>query len=264
MNWFLSVVGVSPLVILLLGCGSSGLELGSPTSPSNSRSTPSLVKWAYNGQTWEASGIPPSCPIPLTFDTPVELSDVTSILYPGQRRGGWYKPHGGFRFDASSESDEITVSAPMTSTVYRAARYLVNGEIQYMFDFINACGVLHRLDHLRDLSPRLQRIARSLPAPIEEHSRTFPVAAGQNVSVGETIATTVGLSSGNFFLDWGVYDLRTQNGASANSMWLAQHPGELAPYAICWLDHLSPTDRSIVRSLPSADHQSGASSDYCR
>ena len=195
---------------------------------------------------------------------PINLSRVTSILYPGQTRGGDYKPHGGFRFDAPGETGDITVVAPMASTVYRAARYLWNGEVQHMFDFINACGVLHRLDHLRDLSPRFQRIAASLPAAVEGDSRTSPVAAGQNVAVGEAIATTVGSRTGNFFLDWGVYDLRARNEASTNPAWLAQHPGELAPYAIYWLDNLSPGDRAIVRSLPPADWQSGATSDYCR
>ena len=118
-----------------------------------------------------------------------------------------------------------TVVAPMAATIYRAARGLDNGEIQYMFDFINACGVLYRLSHLRDLSPRFQQIAASLPPAVEGDSRTSPVAAGQNVAVGETIATTVGYRSGNFFFDWGVYDLRARNEASAEPAWLAQHPG---------------------------------------
>ncbi len=133
-----------------------------------------------------------------------------------------------------------------------------------MFDFINACGILHRLDHLRDLSPRLQHIAASLPPAVEGDSRTSIVAAGQNVAAGESLATSVGLSSGNFFVDWGVYDLRARNEASANPAWLALHPDEFAPYAICWFDHLSPGDAGIVRSLPPADGLSGAMSDYCR
>ena len=155
----------------------------------------------YDGQTWQASGIPPPCPNPLTFTTPVNLSRVTSILYPGQTRGSAYKPHGGFRFDAPGETGDITVVAPMASTVYRASRGLDNGEIQYMFDFINACGVLYRLAHLRNLSPRFQQIAASLPPAVEGDSRTSPVAAGQNVAVSETIGTAVGYLSGNFSLD---------------------------------------------------------------
>ena len=82
----------------------------------------------YDGQTWQVSGIPPPCPNPLIFTTPVNLSRVTSILYPGQMRGNAYKPHGGFRFDAPGETGDITVVAPMASTVYRASRSLDNGD----------------------------------------------------------------------------------------------------------------------------------------
>ena len=257
---YVRLIAVIP-ALTVASCG----ESSSPISPSSTPTSlsPFGSSWMYNGQAWQASGIPPSCPTPLTFAVPVNLSRVTSILYPGQTRGVWYKPHGGFRFDAPGETGDITVVAPMAATVYRAARYLVNGEVQHMFDFINACGVLHRLDHLRDLSPRFQQIAASLPPAVNGDSRTSPVSAGQYVARGETIATTVGFRSGNFFFDWGVYDLRTKNEPSANLTWLAQHSGELAPYAICWLDHLSPRDRAIVRSLPPADSQSGARSDYC-
>ena len=251
------------VVIVALTMASCGEGL-SPISPSSTSPSAFGVSWMYDGQTWQASGVPPPCPTPLTFTTPVNLSRVTSILYPGQSRGGWYKPHGGFRFDAPGETGEITVVAPMVSTVYRASRALDNGEIQYMFDFINGCGILHRLGHLRDLSPRFQQIAASLPPAVEGDSRTSRAVSGQNVAVGETIGTAVGYLSGNFSLDWGVYDLRARNEASEDPAWLSQHPGELAPYAICWFDHLPSGDSMFVRSLPPADWQSGATSDYCR
>jgi len=251
------------VVIAALTMASCG-ESSSPTSPSFTAKSPFGASWMHDGQTWQASGVSPPCPTPLTFTTPVNLSRVTSILYPGQTRGGWYKPHGGFRFDAPGETGDIAVVAPMATTVYRAARYLDNGQVQHMFDFINACGVLHRLDHLRDLSPRFQQIAATLPPAVEGDSRTSSIGSRQNVAVGETIGTAVGYLAGNFFLDWGVYDLRARNEASEDPTWIAQHPGELAPYAICWFDYLSPGDRTKVRSLPPADGQSGAMSDYCR
>lgn len=42
-------------------------------------------------------GLPPSkqlteCPDPLILQTPVDINKVTSILYPGQERGGDFKP----------------------------------------------------------------------------------------------------------------------------------------------------------------------------
>ena len=248
--------------LTVVSCG----DRTSPTSPSSvSKAQSSFgVSWMYNGQSWESSSISPECQDPLIFTTPVNLLRVTSVLYPGQIRGGWYKPHGGFRFDGPDETGDIIVVAPMESTIYRASRGLDNGEIQYMFDFINSCGILCRLGHLRDLSPRFQRIAESLPPAVEGDTRTSPVVMGQTVAVGEKVATAVGFRSGNFFLDWGVYDLRKRNEASLDPGWLAQHPGEFASYGICWFDHLSPEDRMTVRSLPPADSYSGVMSDYCR
>jgi hypothetical protein len=257
MRIFLLVIGMLTTISLLVGC--------SKINPFSAGPGGNQGSWEYSQetQTWQSSGMPPPCPNPLILTTPVNLSRVTSILYPGQLRGGWYKPHGGFRFDMPDETGDITVVAPMVSTVYRASRHLDNGEIQYMFDFINDCGILYRLGHLRDLSPRFQQMAASLPPAVEGDTRTSLVAAGQNVTVGETIATSVGYLSGNFGVDWGVYDLRERNQVSSDPAWLAQHSGEFPSYAICWFDYLSPEDRAIVRSLPGADWQSGSTSDYC-
>ena len=120
------LIGILTLIGLLKGCSSSVSDSLSPIepSPSGNQSSPFGSNWDYNQetQTWQASGIPPLCPTSLTFTTPVNLSRVTSILYPGQTRGGWFKPHGGFRFDAPNETGNITVVAPMAATVYRASR----------------------------------------------------------------------------------------------------------------------------------------------
>src|SRR5262245_7815446 len=62
--------------------------------------TPKDVEWHLaEGGDWVPSGEPPPCPSPLVLDTPVDISLVTSVLYPGQPRGTAFKPHGGFRFD---------------------------------------------------------------------------------------------------------------------------------------------------------------------
>ena len=189
---------------------------------------------------------------------------MTSILYPGQTRSGDYKPHGGFRFDGPGQGADVQVVAPMTATIYRGSRYLARGEVQYSFDFINACGIIHRFDHLLDLSARLQLVADTLPAPRPDDSRTTPVAPGQMIAQGEVLATAVGFrTTGNVSLDWGVLDLRARNAVSANPAWLAQHSLELDAYAICWFDTLAPSDAGRVRSLPPADSVSGSISDYC-
>ncbi len=145
----------------------------------------------------------------------------------------------------------------MSATVYRGVRYIESGEIQYLFDFIAECGVMIRLDHLLTLSPKFQTIADGLPAATASSATTF--ITGQSVTVGETIATAVGFRNPlNVSFDFGVYDLRQRNPATTT------RTGELIPYGICWLDHMSPANNSLARALPPADGNAGTTSDYCR
>ena len=183
------------------------------------------------------------------------------MLYPGQTRGGNYKAHGGFRF-ADGTNTAITVTAPMSGYLYRGARYIEGGEVQYLFDIVNSCGVMHRFDHLLTLSSRFQAFADTLPAASASSATTaFP--AGTTVTEGETIATAVGFrTTGNTSVDWGAYDLRQKNAASADAAWLAAHPGEQAPYALCWLDNVAQSAQ--LRALPGGDGTAGKTSDYCR
>lgn len=198
---------------------------------------------------------------PLTFALPVNVNTVTAVLYPGQIRGGNYKAHGGFLF-APGTNSAVTVTAPMSGYLYRGVRYIEGGEVQYLFDIVNSCGVMHRLDHLLTLSSRFQTLADTLPAPTASSATTvFP--NGIAVTEGETIATAVGFrTTGNTSLDWGAYDLRQRNAASSDPAWLAAHPGEQAPYALCWLDHVPQSAQ--LRALPGGDSSAGRSSDYCR
>lgn len=211
------------------------------------------------------------CPEPFVFPLPVDLSKVTSILYPGQTRGGDYKAHGGFRFD-KSRPDEITVTAPYDAQVIAGARYKVNGELQYTFDFAHPCGIRYRFGHLLTLTPKFQAIADKFPLPEGLDSRTTEVRPPVEVKQGEVIATAVGLTKGgpaalgglNTFVDWGVYDYRQKNEASKDPNWVATHNFETYQYAVCWFDWISAEDRAVVLSLPSSDPASGKMSDYCR
>lgn len=212
---------------------------------------------------WKPSGKPPDCPSPLGLQTPVDLSLVTTILYPGQIRGGDYKAHGGFRFD-SSKNDEITVKAPIDAVVSDASRYIEQGEAQYMLDFVNPCGIRYRFDHLLVLEPKFAKIADQLPPAKVDDSRTTPVNPPVSISKGEIIATAVGLrKSSNVFVDWGVYDMRSKNKASKDPNWARQHY-LLAKYGICWFDLLPPEDAAKVKNLPAGDSISGSKSDYCK
>lgn len=212
-----------------------------------------------------------SCPNPFVFKMPVDIKRATSILYPGQYRGGEYKAHGGFRFD-KSRPDEIKVVAPYDAEVTAGARYPVNGEIQYTFDFSHPCGIKYRFGHLLTLTPKFKEIAEKFPMPKGLDSRTTEVYPPIKVKQGEVIATAVGMMTGgpielkglNSFVDWGVYDYRQKNPSSKNPNWTDKHPYEIESYAVCWFDWISQEDKLIVSSLPSSDYQSGKASDYCK
>ncbi len=245
--------------------------LGTPLETTMSPSAPSAssVTWQQTGEGWQAVGATPAaCPSPFVFQPPADLSKATAVLYPGQTRGGNYKPHGGLRFDSSKNTD-ITVTAPYAAQVVRGGRYLVNGEIQYTFDFITDCGIMYRLGHLLVLTPAFQTIADKFPAAQEGDSRTSRVEPAVAVKAGDVIATSVGITKGgetNTFFDWGVYDTRSKNEISKDGTWLAQHKDdvELAQHAVCWFDWLSSTDSVRIKSLPAGDPTSGKKSDYCK
>lgn len=210
------------------------------------------------------------CPDPFIFQLPIDITKATSILYPGQIRGEDYKAHGGFRFDGS-KTDDITVYAPYDALVIAGARYPVNGETQYTFEFEHPCGIRYRLGHLLTLTPKFQAIAETFPMPKNLDSRTTSVYPPIEVKQGEAVATAVGLTTGgqamyggnNTFFDWGVYDYRQKNDASKNPAWAATHTSDTYQYAVCWFDWISKDDRAKILSLPSSDSQSGTTSDYC-
>ncbi len=220
------------------------------------------VTWQFDGQRWQPSNTPPECDEPLVLQTPVDISKVTAILYPGQTRGQ-YKPHGGFRFDGAP--NEITVTAPYDAIVTQASRYIEGGEVQYLFEFVNECGIAYRFDHLLTLSDKFQALAEQLPAAKADDSRTTrlsPVA----VTAGETIATAIGFATTkNVTVDFGVYNLRTPNKASENAAYKAAHTNQssLAYYGVCWLDLLPTDDKLTAKALPGGDGQVGKQSDYC-
>lgn len=215
-----------------------------------------------------------TCPDPFIFQLPVDINKATSILYPGQVRGGDFKAHGGFRFDGLT-NDEVTVTAPYDAKITAAARYIEFGTVQYMFDFTHPCGIQYRLDHLKTLEPKLQTIVEKLPPPAEGNSRTKVVRPAVAVKQGEVLATAVGMArtdssasepslrGANTFVDWGVYDRRQKNASSQDPAWVAAHPYELAHYGVCWFDWLSAEDEAKVRTVTSGNSQDDKSSDYC-
>jgi hypothetical protein len=234
------------------------------SAESDSSDEASNVTWSLIGTSWKASATPPSCPNPV-LKMPVQLSKITNVLYPGQTRGTDYKPHGGFLFTGSKNSD-ISVTLAMDAYTYRASRYIEAGEVQYMFDFIAPCGVMLRYDHLLTLSPDFQKIADTLPAAKADDSRTTNIDA-KSIKAGTTIATAVGHTkpSTNTSVDFGVYDLRSQNEVSKNSSYASKHSDEVetAYFGVCWLDWFDSATSSKLKSLPGPGTE-GKTSDYCK
>ncbi len=214
---------------------------------------------------------PSPCPRSFIFQLPIDITKATSVLYPGQIRGGEYKAHGGFRFEYSLPND-ILVIAPIDAKVIAGARYPVNtGDIQYVFDFEHPCGIRYRLGHLLTLSPKFQEIANKFPLPKGMDSRTTQVYPPIEIKHGEVIATAVGMTKdgtskggANTFLDWGVYDYRQKNESSKDPVWAANHTSDTYQYAVCWFNWISHEDKVKVLALPSSDGVSGKTSDYCK
>lgn len=224
------------------------------------------AEWRYDSTNgWSSVGDVPACPDPFVFDAPVDVSLASGMLYPGQIRGTDYKPHGGFRFDNLS-TNEVDVYAPFDARLVKAARHLQDGEVQYSLYFIHDCGVMYKLDHLRELTPMFEEIIESIPMGGEGDSRTTQIDPSVLVREGEHVATKVGFeSSRNIFFDFGLYDLRQKNGVDYTDSFRASQPslGEYGEYGVCFFDYLTEPDRSVVWDLPAGGLE-GKVSDYCK
>lgn len=273
-KFYLVLAGATFLMSLGALCTPRQQQASTPPTPlstdqtvqTNSPETSSAPTWNFDGTQWRAFGNTPGCPEPLDIESPTDISQATGILYPGQTRGGNYKPHGGFRFDGV-ENDQVSVLAPFDAYVVDGARYLAEGEVQYTFDFIAPCGLMYRIGHLYTLTPEFQTLAEQFTPAQEGQSQTQFIEPPIFVPAGTVIATAVGVTANtNTFFDFGVYDLRQKNAASENPTWAAEHTDDsmLAPYAICWFDLLPAADAERVWSLPPGDPTSGTSSDYCQ
>lgn len=265
----LGLLGVALMVYALnQPAQTSTSSTGSTQQSSNQSTSAQPVAWESKGDgSWGVldGATPPACSQPLFSQSPAEPSKATSVLYPGQTRGGNYKPHGGLRFD-TLKNDQVVVKMPFDATVYRGSQYIEAGEVQYMFDLINSCGMMVRLDHLLTLSDRFKGLAAQLPAPTES-SRTERFNQSIEVKAGDIVATAVGFSkTKNVAFDFGVYDLRSENDASKDRAYQQRYANfkELAWHGVCWFDLLPSADSAALKALPSGDAASGKQSDYCR
>lgn len=248
------------------------------SSPVSTWPVDEKISWSSDGRGGWISlpydSTPPACPEPLTLNLPTpDFAKATSIAYPGQSRtgsfeglGGTYKAHGGIRFQDNPDNN-IEVVMPFNGSVVSATKDIVEGEYQYGFRVINACGIMISFGHLRELTPSFKAIADKLPEREAGDSRATKIEPSVPFKTGEKVATVIGLiNSKNIGFDYGVYDLRTYNEASKDEEYKAAHAdaGETAFHGLCWLDNLSNADKTAAKSLPGTDQASGKKSDYCK
>ena len=199
------LVGIGLLVFMVISKSTSNKKKDDFKSPDTSGTQAQGFIWRQTAAGWEAQEKAPDCPAQPILKAPADLSKVTSVLYPGQKRGPIsYKPHGGLRFDSSSDNN-ITVTAPMDGYIISGTRFIADGgtEIQYSFSIMNNCGITNLIGHLRELPANLQKIVETFPeAPKSSASQNVnpPVYVKQ----GDVLATKVGIiGDRNTFFDWG-------------------------------------------------------------
>lgn len=244
------------------------------TTPTNSAhsNTPSntqtgFVDWSFNDETWAHQAEAPDCESPLTIGPPMDVQKATSVLYPGQVRGGDYKPHGGIGID-NAANNTLDVYAIRDAYAYRGSRYIEAGEVQYLLDFMDPCGVMYRYDHLATPTAELMTLINQLPEPMPDDSRTTKFNNPLLVKKGTVIATTVGYSKKiNAFFDLGVFDLRAPNTQSKTEIFktdpMRVADKEQSYFALCWFELLPESDKVIVTALPPRGGEKESSSDYC-
>lgn len=273
-----SVIEVLVVIVVLGLIGAAGWfvynrmqdkdSTSTTTQQSNSTTeakTATYVPWEFNGESWSAVGEAPACPDPYTVASPIDASKASAVLYPGQVRGGDFKPHGGLGTDGVND---VQVVAVKDAYLYRGARYIEDGAVQYMFDFIDSCGFMYRLDHLAQPSEEFKKYADQLPEPQQDDSRTTKFSENPLIKQGTVIATQIGyVKTKNSFFDFGLYDLRQPNEASKTAIYktdnLRIQDKEQSFYSVCWFDYLTGSDKTTIKALP-ARGQEGTTSDYCK
>ena len=224
------------------------------------------VIWQDSGSGWTSSAKAPACPNPILKVSPVDMQQASSILLPGQYRGTDYKAHGGFRFD-HNKSPDAYVRLPLDARLMSASRYIEDGETQYLLDFQNPCGIQIRFDHLLTLAPALQKIIdQTLPKAKVDDSRTTPISDRPTFKSGTLIATQIGhKSTGNYGVDFGVYDLRQPNEMSKSTSWAMLHSDKSSQtfYGVCWLDLLPSGGSKRAHAILPLETDDRGASDYC-
>jgi hypothetical protein len=266
--------GVIEIVIILVVLGVIGFlawRLYSfSTAPKDSQGR-TFVEWSWDGENWKPMGTAPDCKSPLTVESPADTGKITNVLMPGQVRGSDFKPHGGLSSD-SPANNSLVVATVRDAYLYRGAQYIAEDmgqtAVQYMFDFMDSCGIMFRFDHLATLTDQFKAYDKQMPVPQLNDSRTTVFNDHPFIPKGTVVATEIGIKpTKNSFFDFGVYDLRQRNEASKTDLYktdqLRISDKEQSFYAVCWFDLLPTAQKAIVKGLPQRGGEAQGGSDYC-
>ncbi len=223
-----------------------------------------VIRWNpdANGN-WKPAETPvPTCPVQPMMASPSDMGYLTLVQYPGQPRDGRYKTVGTLHFRGIA-NDQVEVKAPMDATVLRGARYKVGGEMLYSFDFVNSCGIMYRLGHLKTLTSAMEALANAFPETADD-SKMTALPDGIVVMAGERIASAVGVASqSKTFYDFGIYDLRAPNSLSQNADYVNQNGREVAGHGVCWFDWIPTAEAAKVKRAAKNQEQTLKKNDYC-
>ena len=266
-----AVLSVVVLVVFVI-IGAAGYVIYT----NNKNKANAEVRWSFNEKKKEwivKQGTAPACKDPLVFDyDPLDLSSVESIGMPGTYINKSYKVHGGIRLPVSSKG-QTDIKLPMDASLVGLKRYYdgQTTDTQHLVSFETDCGIKIYFDHLNVLTPALQKLAASTPAPTLNDTRSDPNDAPPRTKfkAGESIATGVGFpSNDNYGFDFGVIDYRQRNEISKNSKWAELHQ-EYAPsewYGVCWLDMLPGAEKAktLIKQQTDTRRMQKFVSDYCK
>lgn len=270
------IIGVALAIAIVAAVGLIGFMVFQKQKDNNKSGQE--VVWAYNDQEnrwFTQSGEAPACKEPFVFDrTPIDVEQITGVLFPGAYRGFSYKPHGGFG-TPEALGGKVDVKMPVDATLVGLTRYYEGTppDLQYLLTFETDCGIAFRFDHIYTLSPELQALAEQTPEPKLNDTRTNPDDNPPRTKFksGQVIATQVGLPSMKIYgFDFGVYDYRKPNEISKNAEWAKIHSEyeSLDWFGVCWFDML-PGDNTpqLVKDFALAQTDTRRTvpkvSDYC-
>ena len=237
------------------------------TTASTEPSKPVSWSWDETSASYTSTGTPPDCPSPLIDDGAlVDVSAVTSKLWPGQVRDGEYLVNGTFRWSGPDEPfpDGVTITMPFDGYITGAWQFLKAGSYLFGLNIVHPCGLMVRLSKMHDPSPEVKAaVLDAMGEAREKDSRETFYNPGIWLPKGTVLATSVGVPPPNeqtdvvgAQLDVAVLDLRAPNPQIPTDFDFEQWAGSAAPqyvfFQVCAYqgDYFAAGDQALIAAIP--------------